>query len=73
MDYTTVIKHPYRVPLRSAQCADSVGCPVEHLYGEELQPQQWTDKTTAFAGRHILRVVTLSLRSKLKSPHHMLI
>jgi len=29
----------------------------------EIQPQHWTDTTTAFAGRHILRVVSLTPRS----------
>ena len=59
-----------RAPLRSAECADNAGCPVDPLYDGEFRhlhrrssPNSGQTQTTAFAGRRILRVGTLSLRS----------
>jgi len=65
--------------LRSAKCADTAGCPGD-LYKMENSspfvgdPAPTGDRhtTTAFAGRYILWVVLLSLRSKLKLAHHLL-
>jgi hypothetical protein len=57
-------------PLRSAICADNAGHPGDCLYNGEFQPLQGYPApkvnrytTTAFAGSHILIVVTLLLRS----------
>jgi len=59
-----------KAPLRSAKCADTAGHPGDPLYDGEFHPfmgdpAPTVDRhtTTASAGRHILRVVTLSLRS----------
>ena len=59
-----------RAPLRSAKCADTAGRPDDPLYDGELSPFVGDPAptvnrhtTTVFAGRHILRVLTLSLRS----------
>jgi len=59
-----------RAPLRSAKCADTAGRPGDPLYDGELSPFVGDPAptvnrhtTTVFAGRHILRVLTLSLRS----------
>ena len=59
-----------RAPLRSAKCVDTAGCPGDPVYDVEFHPPHgrsaptvYRHMTTVFAGRHILRVVMLSLRS----------
>jgi hypothetical protein len=53
-----------KAPLRSAKCVDTAGRPGDPLYdGRTPAPTVDRHTTTAFAGRHVLRVVMLSLRS----------
>jgi len=71
MDYTFGIKHPYRghhyvlqnvLILQAVQVTLYTMENSTPLMGDPT-PTVYRHTTTAFAGRHILRVVSLSLRS----------
>jgi len=71
MDYTSGIKHPYRghpYVLKNVLILQAVQVTLYTMENStpfmgDLAPRVYRHTTTAFAGRHILRVVTLSLRS----------
>jgi hypothetical protein len=71
MDYTIGIKHPYRgnhYVLQNVLILQAVQLTLYKMENSSPfmgDPAARVDRhtTTAFAGRHILRVVTLSLRS----------
>jgi len=71
MDYTIGIKHPYRRRRYVLQNVLTLQAVQVTLYTMENSspfmgdPNPTVDRhtTTAFAGRHVLRVVTLSLKS----------
>jgi len=71
MDYTIGVKHPYNGHHHVLQNVLILQAVQVTLYTMEnsspfmgdTAPTVDTRTTTAFAGRHILRVVTLSLRS----------
>jgi hypothetical protein len=71
MDYTFGIKHPYRgyhYVLQNVQILQAVQVTLYTMEDSDPfmgDPAAKLDRhtTTVFAGRHILRVVTLSLRS----------
>jgi len=69
MNYTFGIKHPYRVHQyvlqKILQAVQMTLYMMENStpFMEDPAPTVYRHTTTALAGRHILRVVTLSLRS----------
>jgi len=68
MDYTIGIKHPYRghhYVLQNVQIMQAIQVTLYTMENSSpfMGDPAPTGTTTAFAGRHILQVVTLSLRS----------
>jgi len=80
MDYTIGIKHPYRghhYVLQNVLILQAVQVTLYTMKNSSPfmgDPAPTVDRhtTTAFAGRHILQVVTLSEVCKLKPSHHLL-
>jgi len=80
MNYTIGIKHQYREHQYVLQNVLILQAVQVTLYTMENStpfmgdpaPTVYRHTTTALAGRHIQRVVTLFLRSKLKPAHHLL-
>jgi hypothetical protein len=76
MDYTIGIKHPYRGQHYVLQNVLIMQVVRLTLYTKENSspfvgdPSPTVDRHT-FAGRSILRFVTLSLRSEIKPAHHL--